>query len=105
MADPFSTYGIIGLILSNVGVWVREYFKDKDWKLKNGAIERIEGAIKKIFGQQERMAETQGEMAGSIGKIETELGGINKTCERFDKEINQNRRDILSLEKHKADKK
>lgn len=108
MAEPAILGGIATQILLILGLCVREYFKHKDWKKKNGGIGRIEKAVTKIEGDGETLKKGQQKNDKDMGIIKAELKNVHANCKTqvgaFSKSITQNSRDILALNKEKADK-
>ena len=104
MAEPISTYGILTLIVSTGGLWIREYYKHKSLKKNNGGLLRIEGDIKEIKGSTKSLDGRAQNTEKDVGIIKTEVKNIHDNCKKYENGITQNARDILSLHKEKADK-
>jgi len=108
MPEPAMIAGVITNIFLILGLWIREYFKHKDWKKKNGGIGRIEKAVTKIEADGETLKTGQQKNDKDMGIIKAELKNVHQNCKTqvgtFSKTINQNARDILALNKEKADK-
>lgn len=100
--------GIITQILLILGLCIREYFKHRDWKKKNGGIGRIENDIKEIKTCTKSLNGKAQKNDKDMGIIKIELKNVHQNCSKqvgvFSKSIAQNSRDILSLHREKADK-
>jgi septal ring factor EnvC (AmiA/AmiB activator) len=97
--------GIATNILLIVGLWIREYFKHKDWKKKNGGLGRIESDIKEIKTSTNGLDKKAQRTEKDIGIIKTEVTNIHYNCKKYERDIGQNRQEILTLHKEKADKR
>jgi len=123
MPEPAMIAGVVTNIFLVAGLWIREYFKHKDWKKKNGGIGRIETAVNKIEADGETLKKGQqkndkdmgiikkkGQQKNDkdMGIIKTELKNVHENCKTqvatFSQTINQNSQEILALAKEKADK-
>jgi len=89
-SEPTTLLGLAALIVSNVGIWVREWRKHRDWKAKNGDVQEIKKDVKTIDG---KVDELDTKMAG----VEKEIEAFGRTCVRMNGEISTNRNDIKRL--------
>jgi len=104
MAEPGLTAGIITLLFSTGGLWIREYFKFRALKRNNGGIEIIASDIIEIKSSTKSLDLKTHNVEKDVGIIKTEMKNIHDNCQKYEKGISQNARDILSLHKEKADK-
>ena len=108
MPEPAMIAAVETNIFLVAGLWIREYFKHKDWKKKNGGIGRIETAVNKIEADGETLKKGQQKNDKDMGIIKTELKNVHENCKTqvatFSQTINQNSQEILALAKEKADK-
>lgn len=103
--EPITTSGMIFLAITTGGLCVREWFKHRDWKKKNGGVERIEGDIKDIKTCTKSLNGRAQNTEKDIGIIKTEVINIHYNCKKYERDIGKNSQEILNLHKEKADKR
>ena len=89
-AEPTTILGLAALIVSNVGIWIREWRKHRDWKAKNGDVGEIKTDIKEIKTDM-------GNLKQKVSSISTEVKAFQRCSKRHDEEIRENRKAILKL--------
>ena len=102
MIDP-ATLGMFGTMLGATVVYIlRERSKGKNEKSNNGDIK----VIKEQMATKKQLDETNGKIGSidkTIGIISTNVENMQTNCstttERFGKEINNNRKEILDMAK------
>jgi len=104
LPEPITTYGILTLVLSTGGLWIREFFKYKSLRKNNGGLQRIEGDVKEIKASTKSLDGRAQTTEKDVGIIKTEVKNIGDNCKKYENGITQNARDILNLHKEKADK-
>ena len=89
--------GLMGLVLSNIGMWAREIYKHKDWKQKNGDI----GDIKEIVNSIDNKTD---DIDKGLAEVKTEVLGIKSNClttvGRFEKGLATHSQQILDMAKN-----
>lgn len=82
---PTTWIGLATLIVLNVGMWIREWRKHKDWKNKNGQLSNIEDGVDKL--------------TTDVEVIKTKVEGQTNVCadtrRRYDKAIETNQKALL----------
>lgn len=68
-----SWYAIVALVLSNIGMWIREGRKHKHWKAKNGTEEETKVQVEAMDGKVDLLLNGQTELA-------TEISGMKTLC-------------------------
>lgn len=98
-------YGIIVLVLSNIGWWGREWLKHRNWKSKNGQSDVMAADVKEIKKETKAINNTLIKTNLSMARVQTEVKKQNKHCEitvkSVFKEIGDNRNKIFNLAKEK----
>ena len=89
--------GLIGLILSNIGMWYREWKKHTSWKTNNGDI----GAIKETVGTIDTKMDC---IDKKLAIVNTKVGGMKSHCKttvlRFEKGLETHSQQILDMAKN-----
>jgi hypothetical protein len=88
--EPTTIIGLAALVVSNIGIWIREWRKHKDWKTKNGDVGEIKGDVREI-------KRDMGSVKVKLGAVDTDLKNFGRTCARHDEEIRENRKAILKI--------
>lgn len=117
MSWQWVVYALGGLILSNIGMWLREARKHKDWKAKNGTEKEMAETVKKVNGNVDHLLIGQTELDGKIDKVngkidstkdelKTEIQGVRSHCSETVKSVNSrisdNTAKIFELAKDKG---
>ena len=88
---------LVGLMLSNIGMWAREIHKHKDWKQKNGDI----GDIKEIVNSIDNKTD---DIDKGLAEVKTEVMGIKSNCQmtvgRFEQGLATHSQQILDMAKN-----
>ena len=117
MLDPQSTtsiisqsteifLGLIALLLSNIGFWIREAQKARSYKTKNGNLEQIKTDISTTKKKIECVDKKLGQVREDIVEIKTEIKSIKSNCHqtvsRLTSEIQDNREKIFEIAAKKS---
>ena len=96
-------YGIIILILSNLGVWGREWLKHRSWRSQNGQTDQIEKDVKAIKIQNGIIGKNIHKANLAMARIETKVSAQTKHCQTTVRAVNQrieqNQNQIFELAK------
>jgi len=90
-------YGIIVLIISNLGVWGREYLKHRAWKSKNGQTDQIEKDVKET---KDLMAKVNLAMVRVETKVSNQADHCSNTVKAVFSGIKDNANKIYGLAKN-----
>jgi chromosome segregation ATPase len=116
---PTTAYGLIylvvGLLLSNIGMWIREWLKHRSWKRNNGSIETIKTLAtetKTEVGKTQNKVDCLDRKMGSaredIREVKTAVKAQTSHCKTTVAHINtaitENSKQIFELAKDKGGK-
>lgn len=101
MAEPITITGLAALLISNIGIWIREWRKGRNEKSGNGDIKEIKQKTECI---DKKVGEIKGSMTGIEASINAMKENCQKTTSRFDAAINENRKEILDMAKSRQRK-
>jgi len=103
MQIPNETFlGVVALIISNVGLWIREY-----WKGKNS--NKTNGVLTETYKKVEEIEKIINDNNLKLTELKTEVSSMKTHCadtvSRFQGAITDQAQKIYDLERNKEDKK
>lgn len=90
VGESTTIIGLAALVISNVGIWIREWRKHKTWRGQNGDVQEIKADVKEV-GKKVNGIDTK------MASVDTEMKAFGRTCKRMNGEIRTNRDDIKKL--------
>lgn len=85
MAEPTTILGLLsvlgGLLISNIGMWIREWRKHQSWKRNNGSIEVIKTTATETQEQVKRLDGKMGQAREDIREVKTAVTAQKEHCQ------------------------
>jgi len=100
LEQPGTLIGLGALIVVNIGAWIQTY-----WRGRAEANKAKKMDLKEIKGQVTDVAEKVQDIHTDITIVKTKISAMQKTCQRHEKEIDENRRAIVELIKNGTGRK
>jgi len=98
MEQPATLIGLGALIVVNVGAWIQAYWRGRTEANKAKRVSNeVNGDLKEIKGQVTAVAGKVQDIHTDVSVVKTKISAIQRTCQRHEKEIDDNRKAILHL--------
>jgi len=99
----------VALLLSNIGIWIREAQKARSFKQKNGNLEQIRSDISSTKSKIDCVDRKITKVREEIVEVKTEIKAMKENCDqtvaRFSGEIQNNREKIFKIATKETKKK
>jgi len=106
LEQPGTLIGLGALIVVNIGAWIQTYWRGRAEANKAKKMSSsVNGDLKEIKGQVTDVAEKVQDIHTDITIVKTKISAMRKTCQRHEKEIDENRRAIVELIKNGTGRK
>ena len=102
-------WGLVALLLSNIGIWIREAQKARSFKQKNGNLEQIRSDISSTKSKIDCVDRKITKVREEIVEVKTEIKAMKENCDqtvgRLSGEIKNNREKIFEMATEKPKRK